>query len=150
MGGRLCIPGGDKTVLGPHKRRMRLLRALAMAFHRQRGEDAAAHKSRCARYEAWARANPYGKPGIAVVILRQAAALLSGEDLLAQRPGELAVSAKALDAHLRVPRDVRLSLKGFEVGGYVVQWKTGLDAHLRLMADSAAPSPPACRAGPPP
>ena len=125
LGGRLVTTGGAKTLLAPRTHGWRLLRALARAFHRQDDEDDEAHLVWCRRCDAWAHANAYEKPGVAVVVLRQATALLAGDDVLRRTPGGVRISEEVLGAFLRVPPAVRLECP--EVVAFIVPWGSGHD-----------------------
>lgn len=124
LGGRLCVPMGAKGLLVPGTPRWRTCVALAEHLARREGEPSATHAVRCERFDAWAASRAFAKPGVALLILWQAAALLGGANLF-EGLAPMYVMNSSVDArrvHLHVPPDVRHAdrrIAGLFLPGYL-------------------------------
>ena len=112
LGGQFLKPSGSEALLVHGTAGWDVCVRLARHLAQRDGEADDEYASRCRRHQAWAATHAFEKAGIILLILRQAAALLSGFDLFEGMPGySLAfLSPAAPGAHLRVP--ARLCLEG--------------------------------------
>ena len=109
LGGRLLSPFGSKGLLSDvGTPRWRMCVALAQHLASDCDEEGAGVE-RYERQDAWAAANAFEAPGIATLLLYQAAVLLGGVDLFDGVTSGLkaVLSMDARRAHLRVPPAAR-------------------------------------------
>ena len=111
LGGRFCRSSGRDALLVHGTRGWDECVQLARHLAQRENEPDEAYALRCRKHHAWAARSAFEKAGVALLILRQAAALLGGggADLFEGMPSySLAcLSADALAAHLRVPPRLR-------------------------------------------
>jgi hypothetical protein len=109
LGGQFCSRVNRNALLVHGTPRWDVCVLLARHLAQREAEADDAYASRCRTYQAWAAARAFERAGILLLLLRQAAVLLSGVDLFEGMPGYslAALPADALGAHLRVPSRLR-------------------------------------------